>query len=209
MLIARLAAERCCYEPECTRCHLGAASLPGCPPGRADHRGNRSRVADTGPARVCLAGRARRSGQPFRSKTWCASLAVVLERRAGVIHDSCAAGAWRSSRPPCGVDFPAGTESAPPCGSSARCHLASHRCAGASGSGPGRLAAHYPAVGRHRSTHGRCPRLGLTTLVTSIVGLTPVGGQACRFVPTQNSSGQYQGNSGVSGRGRPALWLAA
>lgn len=71
--------------------------------------------------------------------------------------------------------------------------------------------------------------LGLTTLVTSIVGLTPVGavtilaeiGDLTRFrsprsvvkhaglCPRKNSSGQYQGKSGVSGRGRPALWLAA
>jgi transposase len=71
--------------------------------------------------------------------------------------------------------------------------------------------------------------LGLTELVTSIAGLTPVGaatilaetGDLTRFrsprsvvkhaglCPRDNSSGQHQGKSAISGRGRPALRLAA
>jgi hypothetical protein len=69
--------------------------------------------------------------------------------------------------------------------------------------------------------------LGLTELVTSIAGLTPVGaatilaGILTRFrsprsvvkhtglCPRDNSSGQHQGKSVISGRGRPALRLAA
>jgi hypothetical protein len=71
--------------------------------------------------------------------------------------------------------------------------------------------------------------LGLTTLVTSITGLSPVGaatilaetGDLTRFRsprsvvkhaglwPRKNSSGQHQGISVISGRGRPALRLAA
>jgi transposase len=71
--------------------------------------------------------------------------------------------------------------------------------------------------------------LGLTELVTSIAGLTPVGaatilaetGDLTRFrsprsvvkhvglCPRDNSSGQHQGKSVISGRGRPALRLAA
>jgi transposase len=50
MLIARLAAERRCYETGTHRCHLGAASSPGCPPGRADHRGECGRAAAARPA---------------------------------------------------------------------------------------------------------------------------------------------------------------
>jgi transposase len=71
--------------------------------------------------------------------------------------------------------------------------------------------------------------LGLTELVTSIAGLTAVGaaailaetGDLTRFrspralvkhaglCPRDNSSGQHQGKSVISGRGRPALRLAA
>lgn len=71
--------------------------------------------------------------------------------------------------------------------------------------------------------------LGLTTLVTSIPGLSAVGaaailaesGDPTRFssaralvkhaglCPRDNASGAYQGKTGISGRGRPELRLAA
>jgi transposase len=71
--------------------------------------------------------------------------------------------------------------------------------------------------------------LGLTGLVTSIAGLTAVGaaailaetGDPARFAtprslvkhaglcPRDNASGGYQGKTSISGRGRPALRLAA
>ena len=71
--------------------------------------------------------------------------------------------------------------------------------------------------------------LGLTTLVTSIPGLSAVGaaailaetGDPTRFssaralvkhaglCPRDNASGTYQGKTGISGRGRPQLRLAA
>ena len=71
--------------------------------------------------------------------------------------------------------------------------------------------------------------LGLTALVTTIAGLTPVGaaailaetGDPARFAtaralvkhaglcPRDNASGAHQGKTAISGRGRPALRLAA
>jgi transposase len=71
--------------------------------------------------------------------------------------------------------------------------------------------------------------LGLTELVTTIAGLTPVGaaailaetGDPARFAsprslvkhaglcPRDNASGGYQGKTSISGRGRPALRVAA
>jgi transposase len=71
--------------------------------------------------------------------------------------------------------------------------------------------------------------LSLTGLVTTIAGLTPVGaaailaetGDPARFAsprslvkhaglcPRDNASGGYQGKASISGRGRPALRLAA
>jgi transposase len=71
--------------------------------------------------------------------------------------------------------------------------------------------------------------LDLTALVTSIPGLSAVGaaailaetGDPTRFssaralvkhaglCPRDNASGAYQGKTGISGRGRPQLWLAA
>jgi len=71
--------------------------------------------------------------------------------------------------------------------------------------------------------------LGLTSLITTIAGLTPVGaaavlaetGDPARFAtgralvkhaglcPRDNASGASQGKTSISGRGRPALRLAA
>jgi transposase len=71
--------------------------------------------------------------------------------------------------------------------------------------------------------------LGLTGLVTTIAGLTPVGaaailaetGDPARFAspralvkhaglcPRDNASGGYQGKTSISGRGRPGLRVAA
>jgi transposase len=71
--------------------------------------------------------------------------------------------------------------------------------------------------------------LGLTALVTTIAGLTPAGaaailaetGDPARFAsprslvkhaglcPRDNASGEHQGKTSISGRGRPALRLAA
>jgi transposase len=71
--------------------------------------------------------------------------------------------------------------------------------------------------------------LGLTALVTTIAGLTPAGaaailaetGDPARFAsprsldghaglcPRDNASGEHQGKTSISGRGRPGLRLAA
>src|SRR3954464_10061997 len=82
---------------------------------------------------------------------------------------------------------------------------------------------------RPRAGAGVLEELGLTALVTSMPGLSAVGaatilaetGDPTRFCsaralvkhaglcPRDNASGNYQGKTGISGRGRPQLRLAA
>jgi transposase len=83
MLIARLAAERRCYEPEridvtwARLGHLGARRAALTTESTAAVQQLRDLLECVWPAVLAAAG------SPFRSETWCASLAVVLERCAG------------------------------------------------------------------------------------------------------------------------------
>ena len=112
--------------------------------------------------------------------------------------------------------------------------------AGVTAHRPGALERAHLAMGDWQATRTRLTgaearmvavldSLGLTGLVTTIAGLTPVGaaailaqtGDPARFAsprslvkhaglcPRDNASGGYQGKTPVSGRGRPALRLAA
>src|SRR5258708_16004499 len=112
--------------------------------------------------------------------------------------------------------------------------------AGVTGHRPGALERAHLAMGDWGDTRARLADvearmvavlddLGLTGLVTTIAGLTPVGaaailaetGDPARFAsprslvkhaglcPRDNASGGYQGKTSISGRGRPALRLAA
>jgi transposase len=112
--------------------------------------------------------------------------------------------------------------------------------AGVTAHRPGALERAHLALGDWQATRTRLAGvearmvavlddLGLTGLVTTIAGLTPVGaaailaetGDPARFAsprslvkhaglcPRDNASGGYQGKTSISGRGRPALRLAA
>ena len=112
--------------------------------------------------------------------------------------------------------------------------------AGVAAHRPGALERAHLALGDWRETRARLAAtearmvtvlddLGLTSLITTIAGLTPVGaaavlaetGDPARFAtaralvkhaglcPRDNASGASLGKTSISGRGRPALRLAA
>jgi len=112
--------------------------------------------------------------------------------------------------------------------------------AGVTAHRPGALERAHLALGDWRDTRARLAEtearmvtvldeLGLTALIATISGLTPVGaaailaetGDPARFAtgralvkhaglcPRDNASGASQGKTSISGRGRPALRLAA
>ena len=179
------------------------------------------------------------SGSPFRSVTWCAALAVVLDRCAGDLRrvvrlgPARFEGAVRRELPRWG-----GTR---PCLRIVRAVFAALRDpAGVMAHRPGALERAHLALGDWRDTCARLAGaearmvavlddLGLTALVTTIAGLTPAGaaailaetGDPARFAsprsldghaglcPRDNASGEHQGKTSISGRGRPGLRLAA
>ena len=83
MLIARLAGELRCYEPERADAvwarlrHLGARRRQLTTDATAQVNQIRDLLECAWPAALSA------SGSPFRSATWCAALAVVLDRCAG------------------------------------------------------------------------------------------------------------------------------
>jgi transposase len=239
VLIARLAGELRCYEPERADAvwarlrHLGA-------------RRNRLTTEATGQvnqirdllecAWPAVLGAA---GSPFRSASWRAALAVVLDRCAGDL------GRVRRLGP---ARFEAAVRRELPRWGGQRPCLRIIRAVFAALSDPAGVVAHrrgaleraHLALGDWRDTRARLAdtesrmvavldELGLTALVTTIAGLTPVGaaavlaetGDPARFAtaralvkhaglcPRDNASGVHQGKTAISGRGRPALRLAA
>ena len=240
VLIARLASELRCYEPERAERGVGAAASPGGAPPPADHRGDGGSEPDPGPAGMRLArGAGPRRASPFRSVTWCAALAVVLDRCAGDLRrvrrlglDRFTAAVrrelprWGGIRPCLRIIRAVFAALADPAG------VTAHR--------PGALERAHLALGDWRDTRARLAdtetrmgavleELGLTELVTTIAGLTVTGaaailaetGDPARFAtaralvkhaglcPRDNASGAAQGKTSISGRGRPGLRLAA
>jgi len=239
VLIARLAGELRCYEPERADAvwarlrHLGARRRQLTTDATAQVNQIRDLLECAWPAVLGA------SGSPFRSTTWCAALAVVLDRCAGdlsrVVRLGPARfeGAVRRELPRWGA--------VRPCLRIVRAVYAAlrdpavvmvHR--------PGALERAHLALGDWRDTCARLAGaearmvavlddLGLTALVTTIAGLTPVGaaailaetGDPARFAsprslvkhaglcPRDNASGEHQGKTSISGRGRPGLRLAA
>lgn len=125
------------------------------------------------------------AGSPFRSKTWCASLAALLERCAGDPRQLCRWGLeeftatvrrelprWRGIRPNLRIVRAVFAALADPHG------VTSHR-AGALERAGLVLADWQHTTRQLVDTEARMVAvlddLGLTTLVISIVGLTPVG----------------------------------
>jgi transposase len=239
VLIARLASELRCYEPEragavWTRLrHLGARRNQLTTSATAAVNQIRDLLDCAWPAALAA------SPGPFRSVTWCASLAVVPgpvrgrpgagpPRRPGPVHRSGAAGAAPVGRDPAvPADHPGRVRRA---GRPRRGHRAPPRRAG----------TRTLALGDWRDARARLAEtetrmravmdeLGLADLVTTITGLTIIGaaailaetGDPARFAtpralvkhaglcPRENASGTAQGKTSISGRGRPGLRLAA
>lgn len=119
-LIARLAAERRCYEPERIDAtwgrlrHLGARRAALTTDATSSVQQLRDLLECVWPAVLDAAG------SPFRSKTWCAALAVVLQRCAGDragYDDSatCASPLLSAENCPSGRDFRRTCASCTPC----------------------------------------------------------------------------------------------
>jgi len=239
VLIARLAGELRCYEPERADAvwarlrHLGARRRQLTTDATAQVNQIRDLLECAWPAVLGA------SGSPFRSTTWCAALAVVLDRCAGdlsrVVRLGPARfeGAVRRELPRWGA--------VRPCLRIVRAACAALRDpAGVMVHRPGALERAHLALGDWRDTCARLAGaearmvavlddLGLTALVTTIAGLTPAGaaailaetGDPARFAsprslvkhaglcPRDNASGEHQGKTSISGRGRPGLRLAA
>src|SRR4029077_3039766 len=179
------------------------------------------------------------SRSPFRSVSWCASLAVVLDRCAGDLHrvrrmglDRFTAAVrrelprWGGIRPCLRIIRAVFAGLADPAG------VTAHR--------PGALERAHLVLGDWRDIRARLAdaearmcavleELGLAGLVTTIGGLTVTGAAAilaetgdparcatpralaghAGLCPRDNSSGAAQGKTSISGRGRPGLRVAA
>jgi len=179
------------------------------------------------------------SGAPFRSATWCAAVSVALERSCGDLTRVRRLGLgrftvavrrelarWDATRPCLRIVRAVWSATADPSG------VAAHR--------PGALERAGLAMSDWHDTRERLAGteqrmvavlddLGLTGLVTTIAGLTPVGaaailaetGDPARFAtprslvkhaglcPRDNASGEFHGKTPISGRGRPGLRVAA
>jgi transposase len=239
VLIARLASELRCYEPERAGAvwarlrHLGArrAQLT------TDATGQVNQVRDL--LECAWPAVLGASGSPFRSATWCAAVAVTLNRCAGELGRVRRLGPsrfeaavrrelsrWGATRPCLRIVRAVFAALADGAG------VIAHR--------PGALERAGLAIADWHDTRQRLAatetrmvavldELGLTGLVTTIAGLTAVGaaatlaetGDPARFAtprslvkhaglcPRDNASGAFQGKTPISGRGRPGLRVAA
>jgi transposase len=239
VVIARLAAQLRCYQPERTDAtwarlrHLGARRVRLTTEATAGVQQLRDLLDCVWPAVLDAAG------SPFRSASWQASLAVVLDRaagdlgrvhRLGLARFTAAVRAelprWGATRPCLRIVAAAFAALADPAGVIAQ--------------RPGALERAGLALADLRDTRRRLgevetrmaavlDELDLTDLVCSIDGLTAVGaaailaetGDLARFgsprsvvkhaglCPRDNASGAHQGKTSISGKGRPGLRLAA
>jgi transposase len=239
VIIARLAAQLCCYEPEraseayARLRHLGARRNQLTTDATGQVQQLRDLLECVWPAVLDAAG------APFRSASWRAALAVVLERCDGDPNRVRRMGAKRfltavrTELPRWGARVPrlrivtavfeALTDAT---------GVATHR--------PGALQRAAMLMRDWHTTRARLAdtetlmvavldELELTTLVCSIPGLSAIGaaailaetGDLTRFgspravvkhaglCPRDNASGHHHGKTTISGRGRPELRLAA
>ena len=239
VIIARLAAGLHCYEPERADAvwarlrHLGARRLHLTADATAAVNQVRDLPGCAWPAVLDA------SPAPFRSASWRAAVAVALDRargdlarvrRLGLDRFTAAVRAelprWDATRPCLRIVRAVYAAAADPAGVLAQ--------------RPGALERAGLAIDDWHDTRARLAQsearmaavlgdLGLTELVISIAGLTPVGAAAIlaetgdpnRFLtprslvkhaglcPRDNASGGYQGKTSISGRGRPGLRVAA
>jgi transposase len=239
VVIARLAAQLRCYQPERTDAtwarlrHLGARRVRLTTEATAGVQQVRDLLDCVWPAVLDA------SGSPFRSASWQASLAVVLDRCAGELGRVRRMGlarftaAVRAELPRWGATRP--------CLRIVRAVFAALADpAGVNAQRPGALERAQLTLTDLRDTRRRLvevetrmaavlDELDLTDLVCSIDGLTAVGaaailaetGDLARFgsprsvvkhaglCPRDNASGFHQGKTSISGKGRPGLRLAA
>jgi transposase len=239
VIIARLAAGLRCYVPERTTetwarlRHLGARRVQLTTDATAAVQQLRDLLECVWPAALST------SGSPFRSRSWCASMAVVLDRAGGDLSRVRRLGRarfvtavrrelprWGATRPCLRIVHATFDALADPVG------VTAHR--------PGGLERAQLVLADWQHTRRRLAdvearmvavldELDLTGLVTSIDGLTAIGaatllaetGDLTRFrsprsvvkhaglCPRDNTSGAHQGKTSLSGRGRPELRLAA
>lgn len=239
VLIARATVQLRCYEPEpmdetwARLRHLGTRREQLITATSSQVQQMRDLLDCVWPAMLDAAA------QPFRSRTWLAALAVVVERDGGDLHRTRRLGWARfeqsirrliskhGGQKPClriarrvfaALDHPAG--------------VAAHR-AGALERVALLLEDWQHAHARLADTEARMiavlDELQLTELVTSITGISPIGAAAIlaqtgdlrRFAtaravvkhaglaPRERSSGTFTGRTKLTGQGRPGLRLAA
>jgi transposase len=239
VIIARLAAGLHCYVPERADAAWARLRHLGARRGQltTDATGQVNQIRDllecAWPAILTAAAK------PFRSASWCAALAVALDRCAGDLARVRRLGPAR---------FEAAVRRELPRWGATRPCLRIVRAAFAALADPAGVAAHRPgaleraglALADWQDTRARLAQteqrmvtvlddLELTGLVTTIAGLTAVGaaailaetGDPARFAtprslvkhaglcPRDNASGGFQGKTSISGRGRPGLRVAA
>jgi transposase len=245
MIIARLVTELRCYLPERAEPvwarlrHLGARRVALV----TDATAARQQITDL--LECAWPAALQAAAKPMKSKSWLAAMTVLLDR-VGASGDLSVIRRWGWSR------FAAAVRRELPRHGATRWYSAIVRAVFDAAADPARAAAgvgdqRAGALERIRFTladlaHARAEtalvetrmvevldELGLTTLATSIPGLSAVGaatilaetGDPTRFssaralvkhaglCPRDNASGNYQGKTGISGRGRPQLRLAA
>jgi transposase len=239
VIIAWLAAGLHCYEPERADAvwarlrHLGARRAQLTSGATAQVNQVRDLLECAWPAVLTA------SGAPFRSSSWRAAVAVALDRGAGDLARVRRLGEARFTA--------AVRRELPRWGATRPCLRIVRAVFAALADGAG-VIAHRPgaleraglAMADWHDTRQRLAGteqrmvtvldgLGLTGLVTTIAGLTPVGAAAilaetggpARFAsprslvkhaglcPRDNASGGFQGKTSISGRGRPGLRVAA
>ena len=239
VVIARLAAGLRCYEPEridpqwARLRQLGARRTKLITQATAQTLQVRDLIECVWPAALDA------SAQPFRAKSWCAAMTVVLNRCDGDLARVRRLGRARFTN--------AVRRELPRWGATRPClriidavFTALSDDTGVRTLRPGALErAQLVLADLHETrTHlalvqtrmvDALDALGLTSRVTSIDGLTAVGAAAIlaetgdlhRFrspravvkhaglCPRDNTSGSYQGKTSISGRGRPGLRVAA
>jgi len=239
VVIARLAAQLRCYQPERTDAtwarlrHLGARRVRLTTEATAGVQQLRDLLDCVWPAVLDA------SGSPFRSASWQASLAVVLDRAAGDLGRVRRLGLARFTAA-VRAELPRWGATRPCLRIVAAVFAALADPAGVIAQRPGALERAGLALADLRDTRRRLgevesrmaavlDELDLTDLVCSIDGLTAVGaaailaetGDLARFgsprsvvkhaglCPRDNASGAHQGKTSISGKGRPGLRLAA
>ena len=239
VIIARLAAGLHCYEPERADAvwarlrHLGARRLHLTADATAAVNQVRDLLECAWPAVLDA------SPAPFRSASWRAAVAVALDRARGDLAQVRRLGLDRFTAA-VRAELPR-WDATRPCLRIVRAvYAAAADSAGVLAQRPGALERAGLAIDDWHDTRARLAQsearmaavlgdLGLTELVMSIAGLTPVGAAAIlaetgdpnRFLtprslvkhaglcPRDNASGGYQGKTSISGRGRPGLRVAA